>query len=109
MLLTLYVPTFLSPFLCPAPTNGSLGCERDPDGPSQLLSVLGNIVRDHLGPPRPDPAEDAGIAEANVKTRMTLAISVVQLMESLCWNAKDALVEQYVSLFQLKHHPLRYL
>lgn len=109
MLLTLYVPAFLSSFLGHAVMNETLGCELDPDGPSQLLSVLGNIVRDHLTPPRPEPVGEAGIAEDKAKTRMTLAMAVVQLMESLCWNVKDGLVEQYASLLGLKPPPLRRL
>ncbi|KAF8583883.1 hypothetical protein K439DRAFT_1661015 [Ramaria rubella] len=100
VLLVLYIPAFSSPLLGPAAANNILGRELNLDGPSQLLSVLCDIVRDHLTPPKLNgvPAAE-GISE---ETRTTLAVSVVHLMESLCWNVKDGFIEQ---LALIPHRP----
>ncbi|KAF8498812.1 hypothetical protein JB92DRAFT_2983879 [Gautieria morchelliformis] len=88
LLLTLYIPASLSAFLGP-PVAGQLDLDRR----SRLLPMLCDVVRDHLVPPKPN-LNVADNIEGNENMRATLAMAVVELMQSLCWNVTHDLIDQ---------------
>ncbi|KAF8508578.1 hypothetical protein BU17DRAFT_99657 [Hysterangium stoloniferum] len=89
-LLTLCIPTFLSPFLGAATANDILDRPLNPEGPSQLLAVLCNVVQMHLVSGKDNVPGEL----EKTDLQRNLATTVVELMESLCWNVKDGLIEQ---------------
>jgi hypothetical protein len=94
MLLALYIPAFMTPFLG-TPAATSVPDHQDLDKSAQLLPMLCDVVRDHLVPRKPN-LSDAGNTDGKENARENLAMAIVQLMESLCWGARHDLVDQYV-------------